>query len=305
MVTLYTIRDWDKHFETAASRLVKRLSWVAVPNKHDGKSYRRLMRREDGPTLYGAWVLIVQVASKCPTRGVLADGDGPLTPEDLAVKTDCPVELFETALKVLASPEIRWIEARHYEDGSSTLIAAMTTLPTQYRTGQTGQTGPDRTGPDPTGPDPTGQNNTGPDRTGPSDDATPIRSEGNQFPDDDDALSRTLDLANEIFDYVGGMPEENDSEFVAKLAALVISGPLSREVVIGAAKSTQARRQRKPLLVKPLAWLKTSLHNALGDSPEGTKERKAEGKDKLNAMLRRVQKPDLAEAVARRKARSQ
>ena len=106
---LYSIRDWDKHFEIAQSRKADRLTWVAMPNKHDGKSYRRIMRREDGPAIFAAWVLIVEVASKCPIRGVLADDDGPLTAEDLECKTDCPAKVFEDALAYLSSPEIGWI----------------------------------------------------------------------------------------------------------------------------------------------------------------------------------------------------
>jgi len=107
---LYRIRDWDKHFEVAKTRNRRncRFSWVPIPNKHDGKGYRRLMRHPQGPAIYCAWVLMVQVASKCPERGVLADEDGPLGPEELYLKTDCPAEVFEQAIPVLL--EIGWLE---------------------------------------------------------------------------------------------------------------------------------------------------------------------------------------------------
>ena len=78
MTTRYRVRDWDQHFENSRSRDYKKLDWVPLPNKHDGKGYRRLIALENGPALFAAWVLIVQVASKCPQRGVLADEDGPL-----------------------------------------------------------------------------------------------------------------------------------------------------------------------------------------------------------------------------------
>ena len=87
-----------------------------MPNKHDGKSYRRLMRRPDGLAIYAAWILIVQVASKCRPRGVLADDTGPLTADDLAIKTDGPAETFATAMEVLSSPDIGWLEALSLED---------------------------------------------------------------------------------------------------------------------------------------------------------------------------------------------
>lgn len=113
---VYRIKNWDKHFEISQSRRTnksgetQRNHWVAIPNKHDGKGFRRLMRRENGPALFAAWVLIVQVASKCPIRGVLFDDDSPLTAEDLAVKTDCPTAIFKDAMRILASHEVGWLE---------------------------------------------------------------------------------------------------------------------------------------------------------------------------------------------------
>jgi hypothetical protein len=107
--TLYSIRDWDKHFEVAQSKRAENLRWVPLPNKHDGKSFRRLIQMKNGPAIYGAWVLIVQVASKCPTRGVLADGDGPLTAHDIADKTLTDPKLIQSALDACCSKAIGWI----------------------------------------------------------------------------------------------------------------------------------------------------------------------------------------------------
>mgnify|MGYP006969370887 CR=1 FL=1 len=106
----YRIRDWDEHFEVAQSRKIEGpLTWLATPTKHDGLGYRRLMAMKDGPALYGAWVLIASVAAKCPARGILADESGPLTSEDLELKTGCPADLFERALEVLCSKRIGWM----------------------------------------------------------------------------------------------------------------------------------------------------------------------------------------------------
>ncbi len=108
MADLYSIQGWDEHFENAQSRKYQRLSWFRCPNKHDGKGFRRIMDREDGAELFAAWMLIVQVASKCPDRGVLAD-DKPLTAEDLHFKTGAPTELFVRAFAVFSSDEIGWL----------------------------------------------------------------------------------------------------------------------------------------------------------------------------------------------------
>lgn len=106
----YRVRNWDDVFENAQSRKQKKLAWVPVPNKHDGKSFRRLMGMENGPALYGVWVILLQVASKCPGRGILADEDGPLTSDDIAMKTGLPDSLVTDALQVLTNPSIRWLD---------------------------------------------------------------------------------------------------------------------------------------------------------------------------------------------------
>ena len=107
---IYRIRNWKKHYEKAQSRPCKRLSWVAIPNQHDGKGFRRVAQHEQSVEIFAAWVLIVQVASKMPERGLLADDDGPLTAEDLALKTGFPEAIFQTAFTVLIEPKIGWLE---------------------------------------------------------------------------------------------------------------------------------------------------------------------------------------------------
>lgn len=111
MPLAYSVRDWDKNFEVAQSRRsVGPLAWVGVPTKHDGKSYRRLIRLPNGPALFAGWILIVQIAAKCPVRGVLADADGPLSADDMAEKTGAPAGTFADALEILSSEPIGWLK---------------------------------------------------------------------------------------------------------------------------------------------------------------------------------------------------
>lgn len=108
-LTLFAVKDWDAIYETYESkRLQKACHWVAMPNKHDGRGYRRIVRQKEGAALYGAWALIVQVASKCPVRGVLADADGPLTPLDLEDKTGIPEKTFARTLELTSDVTIGW-----------------------------------------------------------------------------------------------------------------------------------------------------------------------------------------------------
>jgi hypothetical protein len=110
MPEVYQIKDWEKLFEIAQSRKCERLHWVAIPNKHDGKGYRRIARMEKSCDIFTAWILILQVASKMPKRGLLYDGDGPLKPDDMADKTGYPEAIFELAFEVLSEPKIGWLE---------------------------------------------------------------------------------------------------------------------------------------------------------------------------------------------------
>lgn len=102
------IIDWDKYFEKAQTRKAKSHNWVAMPNSHGGRGYRRMMKQQNGIEIFGAWMLLVQLASKAPRRGYLADENGDAyTVEDLEVYTDCPKEVFERAIPFLCV--IGWI----------------------------------------------------------------------------------------------------------------------------------------------------------------------------------------------------
>ncbi len=107
---VYRVRDWNKHFENHDSRKVKSLAWVPVKNKHDGAGYRRVAALPNSVQVFCGWCLIIQVASRMPTRGVLRDDDGALHPADLAAKTGYPETVFKAAFDALTDPKIRWLE---------------------------------------------------------------------------------------------------------------------------------------------------------------------------------------------------
>ena len=108
----YRVKNWDENFMNAQGRRKEGMvmSWVRVPNKHDGKSYRRLLRNPKHVEIFCAWILIIQVASKQKTKGTLRDSDGPLTAEDLSDSTGFPEEIFELAFETLTDPKIDWLE---------------------------------------------------------------------------------------------------------------------------------------------------------------------------------------------------
>lgn len=118
----YVIKDWDKNFENAQSRKVEQLQWVPLPNKHDGKGFRRIAAMAKRCEILSGWVLVVELASKMPVRGVLADADGDLTCTDMAIKTGFPESIFTIAIEALKDPKIGWV---FYERRSSTTGSAL------------------------------------------------------------------------------------------------------------------------------------------------------------------------------------
>ena len=111
-MTTYRIRNWDEHFENNRTRDMKDMRWVPVPNKHDGEGYAYIMSLKDGISIYGAWHLILQVASKCKERGTLLRDDGtPLLAKSIAIKSRGDEKTIQRALEICCSPEVDWIEA--------------------------------------------------------------------------------------------------------------------------------------------------------------------------------------------------
>jgi len=106
----YRIKDWSANFEKAQSRKCKKTYWVALSNRHDGKSYRRIMAHPRQAEVFAAWVLMVQIASRCEPRGLLIDDNEGLDADDMAFSTGLNKESFELALEVLCQKKIGWLE---------------------------------------------------------------------------------------------------------------------------------------------------------------------------------------------------
>ena len=107
---LYKIRNWSEWFENNRSKTVIDLTWVAIPNRHDGEHFSAIMLNKDGAEIFSAWILIVQVASRCQPRGtLLRDGGKPHTAVSLSIKTRAPAKWFEIALAFLET-ETDWLD---------------------------------------------------------------------------------------------------------------------------------------------------------------------------------------------------
>ena len=119
------IANWEQNFEIAQSRRrAGRLTWVAMPTRHDSRGYRRLIRHESGNGVlyFACWCVLVQVSARCPVRGILADDRGlALTSYDFEVMTDIKAELFDDAIPILC--DIGWVICPDSEQDTSVLGA--------------------------------------------------------------------------------------------------------------------------------------------------------------------------------------
>lgn len=122
----YRIRNWNTHFENGASLQVINANWVKMPNRFDGKGYRRVTRLPNAVNVMLGWFLLVEIASKMPRRGVLADEDGALTAEDFADMTNFPATIFEETIEALVKPDIKWIELESDIHASTPRVHAST-----------------------------------------------------------------------------------------------------------------------------------------------------------------------------------
>jgi len=106
---VYIITNWDTNYENAQSRRYSHIKWLPIPNKHDGEGYCRLWTESDSPVdVFSAWILMLQIASKCNPRGMLIKDEGiPHDSLSLAIKTRAPKSIFDKALAYL--PKIGWI----------------------------------------------------------------------------------------------------------------------------------------------------------------------------------------------------
>lgn len=104
------IKGWNDHYENNRTRELKRMEWVPVPNKHDGDGFSTLMDHERGLAHLGAWLLILQVASKCEIRGTLSrTGAVPHTAASIARIGHADAAIIQEAMDRLVD-EIGWLE---------------------------------------------------------------------------------------------------------------------------------------------------------------------------------------------------
>jgi hypothetical protein len=110
MKPTYSIVNWAEIYENNRSRELVNMRWVPIPNCHDGDGYIDLVDRKNGAALFGAWIAIVQLASRCKVRGVLTRDSGePHDSKTIARVTRISEAIIEEALEV-CQKVCKWLE---------------------------------------------------------------------------------------------------------------------------------------------------------------------------------------------------
>ena len=103
-----SIVHWHR-YEHHDAKKCRRMPWVKTPTDQDGMGFLLLMDHQDGMAHFGAWNLILQLAAKCPRRGVLVtDGGRPLLAKAFSLKCHGSEKTFQVAIDRLV--DIGWLE---------------------------------------------------------------------------------------------------------------------------------------------------------------------------------------------------
>lgn len=105
----FRIKGWNKHYENNRSRELRRPEWFPCSNSFEGRGYMELCDNPAGTSHYGAWCMLLAVASRMPARGLLVTDSGhPLSIKDIARMTRGSEAVFLEALPRLLA--IGWVE---------------------------------------------------------------------------------------------------------------------------------------------------------------------------------------------------
>ena len=105
----YRIIKWhDRHSNDAQRKSGGH--WIADPTSFDSLGFKRLMSRPRGVEVFGVYRLVCAVAARSKVPGILANTDGPLAVDDLAMMTGAPVRVLSAGLDALCDAKIGWID---------------------------------------------------------------------------------------------------------------------------------------------------------------------------------------------------
>jgi hypothetical protein len=104
------IKDWHKHFHLKEASKYETVTWMKFPVSTQSVAYKRLMAFREGRDAYCVFVALVQMLARKRMPGVLQFGDDRIDATDLAAATGIPLKIVSHSMKLLALPEIGWLQ---------------------------------------------------------------------------------------------------------------------------------------------------------------------------------------------------
>lgn len=96
---MYRIKDWDGVFENHKTRILKTMERIQIPADLASNGYTLIMENPDGPAIYGCFIAVCILASKCTPRGELRSKDGsPLNIQAVSRRTRISINKLSTCL---------------------------------------------------------------------------------------------------------------------------------------------------------------------------------------------------------------
>lgn len=122
-VRAWRIVKWDdRHSNHEQKRSGGR--WIACPTRFDSIGLRVLLAQAGGVEAFGVYVLLAELAAKMPVPGVLANEQGPLDSQVIALVTGASKEAVDKAVEALRSPSIAWLDEVEWPVGPVTPVPA-------------------------------------------------------------------------------------------------------------------------------------------------------------------------------------
>lgn len=106
----FAIANWTESFENAQTRRTKHLNSVLMPIRGQSNVQKRMLTFENGYKALAVWHLIIQMAAKCPQRGLLIRGTGALDFDDMSLDLGIPEADIREAFAILCHEKVQLIE---------------------------------------------------------------------------------------------------------------------------------------------------------------------------------------------------
>ena len=105
------IRNWNIYFENGQTRRIKNLTYSLSPVDYSSMTRKALLRKgAAGYTALAVFAELIDMATRCPQRGLLVEATGAITAEDIAARTGIALGDVTQSLELLASKPVAWIQ---------------------------------------------------------------------------------------------------------------------------------------------------------------------------------------------------